>query len=116
MFRNTREARARASKELRGTILTLLYIALIEEINPSDPHSLPGATLVDIIRSHSSFGTSNMAELRGALRYLAEKGYVEVEWIPETGDFSRVRICAKGVDLVEAEGGLDPGVILRGKR
>lgn len=116
MFRPAREARARAAKELRGTILTLMYIALTEEINASDPHSLPGITLAEIVKNHGTSGTSNMAEVRGALRYLAEKGYLEVEWIPETGDFSRVRICPKGVDLVESDTEFDPGVILRGKR
>ena len=115
MFRRPADNQNQEARALRGTILWLMNMAVAQEINPEDPHKLLGATLVNVLREHSTFGTTNAATIRNAVRWLSERGYVETEWFP-TGDFKSVRLCAKGQDLVEADTNPDAGVRLPGQR
>jgi DNA-binding PadR family transcriptional regulator len=70
--------------------------------------------LVEVIRRNATTGTNDAREIRQALRYLHEKGYVKVEWLA-TGDFESVRITTDGIDYVQGGVDSDSGVLLHGR-
>lgn len=97
-------------KLLRGAVVQALYVAVItpeEPLNAADPFTLPRGVVARILEMGGFL--PSRAELNAAVRYLDEKGYVEATW--EEGEWTRIRLTTKGIDLVE--GSLqDAGVIL----
>ncbi|MEN2983250.1 MAG: hypothetical protein ABDH20_12405 [Thermus sp.] len=97
-------------KLLRGAVMRALYVAVMapeEPINAEDPFTLPRGVLARILEMGGLL--PSRPELNAAVRYLSEKGYLEASW--EEGEFTRVRLTTRGIDLVE--GTLrDEGVLL----
>lgn len=97
-------------KLLRGAVMRALYVAVMaseEPINPEDPFTLPRGVLARILEMGGLL--PSRSELNAAVRYLTEKGYLEATW--DEGEFRKVRLTTRGIDLVE--GSLkDDGVLL----
>ena len=89
--------------------MQLMMIAVAKEITVEDPYTVDGAVLTSILKKHATLGSEQGHEVRNAIRYLHEKKYLEVDWVRETGDFTRVRMTTAGIDLCEGTLG-DKGV------
>lgn len=98
MFKRNDPARQRA---LRGVILRLAHLAAASEAsNPDDPYVLSRNVLVQTLETTGELPAGD--ELRGALRYLEAKRYIQVTWLRDgTGEFVNFRLEASGIDLVE---------------
>lgn len=105
MFRDTIRP-----KLLRGAVMQALYVAVLateEPLNAADPFTLPRGVVARILEMGGLL--PSRSELNAAVRYLDEKGYVEATW--EEGDWTRIRLTTRGIDLVEGSV-QDAGVIL----
>jgi hypothetical protein len=98
-------------KLLRGAVMRALYVAVMASESPihaEDPMTLPRGVLARVLELQGLLPARS--ELNAVVRYLAEKGYLEAAWDDE-GEFIRVRLTTRGIDLVE--GTLrDDGVLL----
>lgn len=86
-------------KILRGEILRALYRNL--------PHPVGDNLLASI------FTTETLSNLQGNLRYLGDKGYIELEEVSEPYVTATLmaRLTSKGVDLLEGSIQPDPGIV-----
>lgn len=100
---------------VRGQILQILYTAAMgEALNPDDPYLMARGVLVAAMEQLGVLPAE--AELHSSLRYLEEKGYIDVDWAKDgTGGFVSIRLQAKGIDLVEGTD-LDRGVFFVTRR
>ncbi|WP_243092558.1 hypothetical protein [Thermus hydrothermalis] len=98
-------------KLLRGAVMRTVYLAVMGSetpINAEDPMTLPRGVLARILELNGLLPVRS--ELNAAVRYLSEKGYLEAAY-DEEGEFTRVRLTTRGIDLVE--GTLrDEGILL----
>lgn len=88
-------------RTFRGVLMTLLYTATQgEAVNVDDPNVVSADVLLTSLETLSARPADD--ELRNAVNYLEQKGYVKVEWLHDgSGMFGAVRLLATGMDLVE---------------
>lgn len=105
----------RRAKVLRGSILSLLYLAeQSDPINPDDPTLISREILTISLENLGMLPPNE--ELHSYLRYLEQKKYIEVSWLSDgSGLFGSVRLLPSGTDLVEGSE-TDNGVTFRKRR
>lgn len=86
---------------IRGRILELVYLAAMgDALNPDDPYSMSKGVLVAALEQLNELPAEN--DLHAALRYCAEKGYLDVAWRKDgSGSFDSIRLTTAGIDLYE---------------
>jgi hypothetical protein len=76
--------------------------------NIDNPMTISRDVLVTALDDMSQLPSDD--DLRSALRYLEQKGYISVVWLQDgSGGFGAITLKAEGVDLVETTTN-DPGV------
>ncbi|ADH63783.1 hypothetical protein Mesil_1908 [Allomeiothermus silvanus DSM 9946] len=86
---------------IRGRILEVIYFAAMgDALNPDDPYSMSRGVLQAALEQLNELPAET--DLHAALRYCAEKGYLEVAWRKDgSGSFDSVRLTTAGIDLYE---------------
>jgi hypothetical protein len=99
----------RRARFLRGTILQLVYLAGNgDSLNPDDPFAMSRGVLTTALDQLRQLPSA--VDMNNAVRYLDEKGYLEVVWERgDTGAFESIKLVATGIDIVEGTIS-DPGV------
>ncbi|GEM44813.1 hypothetical protein [Deinococcus cellulosilyticus] len=109
MFRQTSPTHLKIG---RGLILHLIYLAAANNaLSPDEPTTMNKNVLVIAMEDLKTLPRDE--DLRANLRYLEDKGYVQVEWTHDgTGDFKWVKLLPSGTDLVEGST-TDPGILFQ---
>lgn len=86
---------------IRGRLIEVVYFAAMgDALNPDDPYTMSRGVLVAALEQLGELPGEN--DLHAALRYCAEKGYLEVAWRKDgSGTFDQVRLTTAGIDLYE---------------
>ncbi|MCX7782206.1 MAG: hypothetical protein N2318_01005 [Meiothermus sp.] len=86
---------------IRGRLIEVVYFAAMgDALNPDDPYTMSRGVLVAALEQLGEL--PGETDLHAALRYCAEKGYLEVAWRKDgSGSFDSVRLTTAGIDLYE---------------